>query len=55
MILLDIIVHDDGENWIFGTPNVVLRTFAIPNVDIAKIGIEMLLSYVAIRCISFVF
>jgi hypothetical protein len=29
------------ENWIFGTPNTMLRTFVIRNVDFAKLGLKI--------------
>lgn len=28
------------ENWIFGASKVVLRCFAIPNIDFAKMGLQ---------------
>jgi hypothetical protein len=35
---------EGGENCKFGTSNIALRNFAIPNVDFAKIGLETLSS-----------
>jgi hypothetical protein len=32
------------ENCKFGTPNVAFRGFAIPNIDLAKLGLETLSS-----------
>jgi hypothetical protein len=32
----------DGENYNFGTQKVVLRIFAITNVDIVKLGLQIL-------------
>jgi mTERF domain-containing protein len=35
---------DPRENCKFGTPNIALRNFAIPNIDFAEIDLEMLSS-----------